>query len=341
MYKFVRKALIYVLVISLLSVTVSVIVDPYNIFHYDNARMNSGELNSRYVKTKYILSNPDKFNSFIFGSSRVGYIHVEQLNDEEVSWYNMTYQNGLIPEIKETIRTFVENGVIPKNIMIGIDAIDGNNERYHINDLLRKPYPTTTKDKISFYFSYLNPAIAIKSLFELEPMENQELYKHRLYEYGGIYKEGIKSADWGEWSVSGVEPLKERNNHIDDSLAVIKEICQICEENNINLILFTTPFYITKYLDGMEQGYPIYISEIAKIHDVYSFSSINTINTNPLNYWEDIHFDSEIGNLILQRIYKEDEFDESLIEEGFGILVTEENAEWYREFLMTQLETFQ
>lgn len=341
MYRFLKKATIYLLAISMFSVLLSVFVDPYNIFHASNVKMNSGEVNLRYVKTKYILSQPQKFNSFIFGSSIVGYIHTEQLNDENMRWYNMTYSNGLLPEIKETIRTFVENGAIPKNILIGIDGIDGDNEKAHINDLLRKPYPTTFTDKISFYFSYLNPAIAFKSIFELKPMENQELHKFRLYEYGGIYKEGIKSADWGEWSASGVEPLKERNNHIDNSLEVIKEICQICEENNINLILFTTPLYITRYLDGMEQGYPIYISEIAKIHDIYSFSSINTINTNPLNYWEDVHYDSEIGNLILQRIYNEDEFDESLIEEGFGILVTEENADWYREFLMKQLEEYQ
>lgn len=340
MYKFVRKVLIYVLAISIFSIVMSVVVDPYNIFHYDNARMNSGELNSRYVKTKYVLSNPDKFNSFIFGSSRVGYIHVEQLNNENMSWYNMTYQNGLLPEIKETIKTFIDNGVIPQNILIGIDAVDGNNEKNHINDLLRKPYPITFKDKVAFYYSYLNPAIAMKALFELETLENQELQKHRFYEYGGIYKEGIKTADWGEWSVNNVIPMVEVTQYINDSLNVVKDICQICEENNINLILFTTPLYITKYLDGMEQGYPIYISEIAKIHDIYSFSSINTINMNPLNYWEDIHFDSEIGDLILQRIYNEDEFSESLIEEGFGILVTEENADWCQEFLMKQLEEY-
>lgn len=341
MDKFIKKSLIYLAGIGLFSIFISVIIDPYNIYHYDNVRMHSGEMNLRYVKTKYILSHPDKFNSFIFGSSRVGYIHTEQLNDENTSWYNMTYSNGILPEIKETVKTFIKHGIKPKTILLGIDAVDGDNEREHINDLLRKPYPTTLKDTVSFHMSYLNPAIAVEALFEVEQLENQELNKQIFYEYGGIYKEGTKSEGWGKWSVNEVVPMNEMSGRIKDSLEVVKEICQICEENNIDLILFTTPLYIKKYLDGMEQGFPIYIKEIAKIHDIYSFSSINCINTNNLNYWEEEHFDSNVGDLVLQRIFKEGDYEESFQEEGFGVLVTEENAEEYYEFLMKQLEVLQ
>lgn len=341
MKKFVKKSLIYIIAICIFSILISVIVDPYNIYHYKNVRMTSGEMNSRYVKTKYVLSQPNKFDSFIFGSSRVGYIHTEQLNSAGMHWYNMTYPNGILPEIKETIKTFIEQGIVPKNILIGIDAVDGNNEKENIGDLLRKPYPTNFKDTVSFHFSYFNPAIAVEALFELEKQENQEEARQRFYEYGGIYKEGVKSDSWGAWSVADITPMTETSERIYDSLEIVKEICQICEENNINLILFTTPLYISRYLEGMEQGYPIYIREIAKIHDIYSFSSINSINTNKLNYWEKEHFDSNIGNLVLQRIFAPEEFDSSLMEEGFGVLVTEENAEDYYTFLMEQFKQLQ
>mgnify|MGYP003294081565 CR=1 FL=1 len=101
MNRFLKKVLVYILCIGFISVVISVSVDPYNIYHYNDVRMNSGEMNSRYVKTKYILSHPDKFNSFLFGSSIVGFIHTEQLNDENMHWYNMTYPNGKLAEIKE------------------------------------------------------------------------------------------------------------------------------------------------------------------------------------------------------------------------------------------------
>lgn len=341
MRKFVKKSFIYIIVISICSVLLSVIVDPYNIYHYKNVRMTTGETNSRYVKTKYILSNPSKFDSFIFGSSRVGYIHTEQLNNEDMHWYNMTYPNGILPEIKETIRTFINHDIIPKNVLIGIDAVDGNNEKEHIGDLLRKPYPTNVKDMISFHLSYLNPTISIEALFELEKLGNSEEAREKFYEYGGIYKEGIKSDSWGAWSASGIVPVTEMSQRIYDSLEVIEEISQMCEENNINLILFTTPLYASRYLDVFEQGYPLYIREIAQIHDIYSFSGINSINTNQFNYWEEEHFDSNVGNMILQRIFTPEEFDPSLLEEGFGVLVTGENAEDYYAFLMKQFEQLQ
>lgn len=338
MSKFIKKSFVYLVLIGVFCLLVSVMVDPYNIYHYKDIRVTSGETNSRYVKTKYILSQPEKFNSFIFGSSRVGYIHTEQLNDESMHWYNMTYQNAILPEIKETIRTFIDKGVGIENILIGIDAVDGDNPREHMNDLLRKPYPTTLKDAVSFHMSYLNPAIAVEALFELDKVENSQEIKHQFYEYGGIYKEGTKNENWGKWSVEGVVPMVEESSRIKDSLMIIKEISQMCKENNINLILFTTPLYVSRYLDVFEQGMPIYIREIAKIHEIYSFSSINSINTNNMNYWEEEHFDSNVGDIVLQRIFMSEEIDPILGKEGFGVLVTKENADEYYTFLMEQFE---
>jgi len=339
MSEFIKKTVIYLVAIGIFCVAVSMVIDPYNIYHYKNIHVTSGETNSRYVKTKYILSQPEKFNSFIFGSSRVGYIHTEQLNDENMHWYNMTYQNAILPEIKETLETFINHDVVVENILIGIDAVDGDNPREHISDLLRKPYPTTFKDAVSFHMAYLNPAIAVEALFELDEVENSQEIKQKFYEYGGIYKEGIKNENWGKWSPEGIVPMTEISSRIEDSLAIVKEISQMCEENDINLILFTTPLYVSRYLEVFEQGMPIYIREVAKIHDIYSFSSINSINTNNMNYWEAEHFDSNIGDLLLQRIFDAEKFNQALQEEGFGVLVTKENAEDYYTFLMNQFES--
>lgn len=336
MGKFVKRSCIYILLILFFSVFFSMLIDPYNIYHYKRIRVHSGESNTRYIKTKYILENPDKFDSFLFGSSRVGYIHTENLNTKENRWYNMTYANGLLPEIKETIKTFIQNGIIPENIMIGIDAVDGANAKVHLDDLMRKPYPTTLMDTVKFHLSYLNPSISFEALFTLEKEGNEDILRQQFYEYGGIYKTGNRNYNWDKVPVVKNELMTEKTAHIESTLQVVKEISLLCKENKINLILFTTPLHVSAYFDSMDQGFLLFIKEAAKIHEIYCFSSINAINTNNENYWEEVHFDSKVGDLILERIFKQEDFDDHLLSQGFGTLLNEDNAEEHYAFLINQ-----
>ena len=75
--------------------------DTFNVFHWKNIRFTSAEPNKNFVKTKYIIENPQKFNAFIFGSSRVGRLPPDllpkDLDGTPLRWYNMTYSEG-IPE---------------------------------------------------------------------------------------------------------------------------------------------------------------------------------------------------------------------------------------------------
>lgn len=336
MKKFVKKCSVYILAIILFSVVFSVTVDPYSIYHYDKIRVHNGECNLRYVKTKYILNNPDKFDSYLFGSSRVGYIHTEQLNSSENRWYNMTYSNALLPEIKETIKTFIKNDIIPQNIMIGIDSVDGSDAYAHIDDLLRKPYPTTFQDAVRFHLSYMNPAVAFESLFTLQQGSDEEKVREQFYEYGGIYENGSKSYNWDKIPIVENEINRVATAHTDHTLQVLEEIVTLCEEHSINLILFTTPLHISAYCDSMDQEFLLFITKAASIHDIYCFSSINDINTNNDNYWEEIHYDSNVGDLILQRIFAEESFDRKLLSQGFGVLLNKDNAQQHYEFLIEQ-----
>jgi len=91
------------------------IVDPYGIWKtsFENQVL---EPNKNYVKTNYVLNNPKKYDSFIFGSSRAGHIEGDLLDNGK--YYNMTYSVGTIPEWLGTIKTYVNNGIDIKNIIL-------------------------------------------------------------------------------------------------------------------------------------------------------------------------------------------------------------------------------
>ena len=82
MKTFLKKIAPFILFILTLEIAVPILVDPYNVFHWKRIRDNGVEPNSNYIKMQYILHNPDKFDSFLFGSSRTGFIDVEKFHME-------------------------------------------------------------------------------------------------------------------------------------------------------------------------------------------------------------------------------------------------------------------
>ena len=87
-------------------VIIPIYIDPYNVFHINNVRDNGIEPNANIIKMNKILNEPDKYNAYLFGSSRVGAIHTENISD--VNCYNMTYSEGLPQEHLDNIKTFIE-----------------------------------------------------------------------------------------------------------------------------------------------------------------------------------------------------------------------------------------
>ena len=113
--------------LSLLFMTLSYCIDTFNIFHWNNIRITKAEPNKNYVKSKYILANPQKFNAFAFGSSRIGNLDLEnlpkELNGVHLNWYNMTYSQGIPSEHLQNIKTFLKNGIEIKWIILEFDDI--------------------------------------------------------------------------------------------------------------------------------------------------------------------------------------------------------------------------
>lgn len=327
MKKFLRKIAPFVLFILTLEIAIPMLVDPYNVFHWKQIRDNGVEPNSNYIKMQYVLHNPDKFDSFLFGSSRTGFINVE--NIPEGSWYNMSYSEGLPEEHLENLQVMIEHGIIPKNVMIGVDNISCFvDPSMHESQFYRIPYPTG--NKLSFYSNYFS----IRGVFEsldivLEHEVEDPDYVARYYRSGSSLRDPSLA---GQWETDAPYWEYYYKDYLGDGVLAIRRIAELCEEYDINLILFTNPIYYKTYEESKLYGYEQFLEWISDPHDYYNFSGINDITTDPNNYYEPSHYTEEVGDMIIDRIFN-GVTDEHLESQGFGLYVTRDNVEELKEAL--------
>ena len=78
--------------------------------------------------------------------------------------------------------------------------------------------------------------------------------------------------------------------------------------------------------------------EIVAITPVWDFSGYNSITTEPVakgmkNYLDSSHYSSEVGNLILNRLFN---YQEETVTADFGILITQENIQSHLDLILVE-----
>lgn len=328
MKRFLRKLAPFLLFVLVLEVAIPMIVDPYNVFHWRQLRDNGVEPNSNFIKMKYVLDNPDKFDSFLFGSSRTSFIDVERI--PEGKWYNMSYSEGLPAEHLENLEEMVANGIVPKNVMVGVDNISCFvDPLIHEEQFYRIPYPRS--NQLSFYANYFSIRGVIRSLeVTLNHESNDPDYVERYYRSGSNNREESKKA--GQWKNDAPYWDDYYFDRLADAIFDLKKIAKFCEEHDIRLILFTNPIYYKTYQHSQTYGYDQFMYWLSGASDFYNFSGINDVTRDRMNYLESSHYTMEVGDMIIDRIFN-DKRDETLESQGFGMYVTEENIDEFREAL--------
>ena len=332
-----KKFFLKILVIGLFLMGILLSVahyDTFNVFHWRNIRFTSAEPNKNFVKTQYIIHNPKKFNAFVFGSSRVNYIPLDALPEETdgkpLRWYNMTHSEGIPAEHLQTVRTFLKNGVKIDMIILGFDNIAMYASLgQHEQQLLRMPFQVYEENALRFYVPYLKNITApsiIKEVSRYNAAEKKDEAEH-------FYGFGVLSADL-DFSLTE-NPKMERyvSNHEGneftqkDAYKDIAAIAELCRENGIALVLFTSPLYEMTYRDAAENGYFDFLRSVAGVADFYNFSSVNSYTTNPQYYFESSHYRPALGLLVEKVLFGMDEEREGIRREaGDALWGTKVNA---------------
>lgn len=302
---------------------VSMGIDPYNVFHWKNARDNGVEPNKNYVKTQYVLHHPDKYNMFIFGNSRVGSLDAAKVTDGNC--YNMYYSEGLPAEHYENLLAFLEEGVEVERIYLGIDDVSCFvDPAVHEEQLIRRPF-RAEEENICFLWDYMDPSVALQSLETICEYEGQEEgFQERLYTTGNYYltssltEESLAQEQWPNYFAwYGEEAIQD-----------IGQIITLCREKQIEIVVFVNPEYQVRFEEAVANGYLDFLRELAEITDFYSFCGNNRITTDMQNFHDISHYRMEVGDKMLA-VMQGEEIDAELMKEGFGQYVTSENIDQY------------
>lgn len=337
MERFLGRLFLFVMLLAVIVIPVNVMIDPYNVFHADEIRDNGVEPNKNYIKTKYVIQNKDKYDSYLFGSSRAGFIDVSKLPDG--SWYNLSYSEGVPAEQVKTLKALIVNGEIPKQVYLSLDNISYLvSPEYHEEQMYRKAYPFTGsfKQKVDFYTSYLDTITTLESLSVIRNHEGDTPgLQKRMYTTGcedlnaeRTFDKEHNEAYWATY----YEP------RIDEAIVEIKEFCDICKAHDIKLVVFTNPMYITTYEKSIDKGYLDFLAELSEVTDYYNFSGYNRISMDDNYYFETSHFTPEAADIIMDIIENGGNEDEIAIQ-GFGQYVTKDNSAEFINNLLFQAYT--
>lgn len=331
MKRFVFKITIYILSLLILDVVLCAVVDPYNVMHTSRIRDNGVVPNKNYIKMTYILRNPDKFDSFIFGSSRVGNIHVEKIQNEKC--YNMNYSMGTPEENLNNIKTLIASDIVPRKIYLGVDSLSYMEDpANHLTAPDRIPYEYIKDNPLSFYTAYFDPEMVYKAIISvIKGHVPTEDYVDIFYNFGWNIDYNHKT----DYDFSNAEPSVFPGMRMDEALGDIDEIVKLCDENNIELVVFTNPMYYVTYKASLDRDYLLFLERLAYITPYYNFSGYNKINNDSSNYIETSHYTAEVSDLLINVMCNGVKYD-NLYDEGFGMYVDSNNIDKFLEILGNQ-----
>ncbi len=333
MKRFILKFLAFVLILGIIFIPVTVIIDPYNVFHYNTPKNNGVEPNKNFIKTKYVLKNQDKFDSLVFGSSRAGFFNVERLTDG--TYYNMSSSEALPAEHVHALRIMINNGFVPKNIIMLVDDISCFvDPKLHDSVLYRVPYPEENMlSQLSFYAKYCDLLTTYESLKVIRSFNDPDPDYLERFRRTGTEKLDIPPAFDSTDAVGYWADYYELR--VDEAIADIQEMIDLCEEYDIHLTIMTNPLYYLTYEKAVENGYLDFLKALADITDFYNFSGISHVTIESRCYYETSHYSPQVGEWMISAAF-EDNIDQVVKNQGFGIHVTNENKEAFIAFLREQ-----
>ena len=285
------------------------------------------EPNQHFLKMRYILGEPQKYDAFCFGSSRVGNIDLFKI-DNGLRYYNMTYSEGLPSEWLNDLQIFIEKGVLVKQVIIGLDDFSFRvDPELHKNQWQRIPY---TDDNLKTYFAYL-----LRQPKKPTDIEGKEC----IYD---IYGSGrTLHVEVDEQIEANIEqhiddekfkkPCVYVGSRVQETIADIIKIKALCDDNNIQLIVFINPIHIVTYRNTDMQDFNEFKRQLAQVTDYYDFSGLNEITTNNYYYYETSHYRPLVGDMIVNRLFNKGNVD-------FGVYVTKDNVDEHLQRLELQLK---
>ena len=327
MKNYISRLLKIILAAIILTMAWNYIFDTSGLFQQDFSNKRHEEPNQRFVKVRYIRSEPEKYNAFCFGSSRVENIDLLRI-DNGLRYYNMTYSKGLPAEWLEDVQSFIHSGVKIKQIIIGLDDFSFRiDPEYHKKQWLRIPY---TDNNIKTYLLYL-----LRQPKKPDTVDDSNWVIYDIHGTGRPLHPQIDEAieaDVERHSKKDAfkKPTRNDGYRMEETMSELKTLKELCEDNHIELVVFINPIHELTYRNTNLQEFNEFKRRLVQLTNYYDFSGLNDVTTNNYYYYETSHYRPLVGDMIVNRIFHDGNKD-------FGAYVTKDNIEEHIKRLNNQV----
>ena len=264
-----------------------------------------------FVKMRYLIAHPDKYDAYCFGSSRVGNIDLKKI-DDGYRYYNMTYAMGVPADWLGDLKILLAHHVTIRRVMLGLDESFQIMPPVHEGTSLFVPY---RENNFKTYLNFLFRMPSKPYRWE-DRSKDPDMYHNSLYD---IYDSGRPLHDAPDQridadpdahrqavanKVAGMDFHQSFPDQVEQTLAELQEIKNICDANGIDLIVFINPIEHGTYLSADQELFRKFRTGLAKITPYYDFSGLNYITLDDYYYYETIHYRPIVGDQIIHRIFQ-------------------------------------
>lgn len=320
---------------------INYLVDPYDIYKTPNfwginhQKIEKG-LNDRLFKAVDIIRK--KPVSIFLGSSRTkqGLDPSHQAFSQVRPTYNLAIDGANVYEMRRYLEHAIKNQPEMKTVIVGLDF-------FMFNEFLENQpgFAEYRLEKSSLMF----PDI-VNSLWSIDTLKvsketikaslNNPATEEKLGKNGFIPQPNLAGKDAKlifEKSVNQYFRVHYQYQLSQNYLGEFQKIVDLCQQNNINLIVFISPSHATQWeAIKVTQQTPIFEEwkrTIVNIMPVWDFSGYNSITTEPINdkmtnYTDASHYTKQVGDLVLNRILNNQT---DTVPDDFGVLITPQNIE--------------
>jgi hypothetical protein len=310
-----------------------------------NQIMYPDGINQHMFNPELIFRNPGKFDSFLFGSSRTSVIHVEKI--PEGRFYNMSYSLGLPTQHMAILNAFVNRGIKIKHVMIGLDeiafAMPPAATQKHLVRIMHPDIGGPGRLELFGMYFFRKPDLeelgrwqdrVIRGKMSGRIATTPQGVNLVWLEKDEIIEKAAKPAFY--FNAGPYKPVIYSPEEMDKAFKAIGELVALAKTHHFQLTFFISPIYAQLYLNNAEALLTAK-ARLAQITDYYDFSGFNSVTSNPVNYYEEVHYRYRVGNMIIARIFG---VDVTGLPKDFGSLVTKENVRRHLKKQKQELEQY-
>jgi hypothetical protein len=323
-------------------------------------RLNSKKISNTSLTTRFKanLLQSGKFNTIMLGTSRIGVMNPEIVNNYlNSNTFNLEYP-GSNTVIQNKFFKYAKNFNDIKYLIYGIDFMAFNKNRIIENDF-REFHDLENKitnfDNITNYDCYFNTEIFIKSailvgknILNRQKTEVKYLANGMRNYVNFIEQEKLETFKLNEEIQKSIDNYFKPNSGIyknyqfsNEYLEFFKDTIKFCQVHNIKVFVYIPPMYSEHfdaiYSAGYFDEFELFKKELIKITDFIDFTGHNSISTNKNNYWDSSHLRVEMTDVIIAKIFNDQTVN---IPKDFGVLVTKENIDSHLQSLRNQIKAY-